>query len=268
MKKILVLLAVFMLLGELEEIKYQTVVYGENIKQYAIVKVLQNGNAYTKPCEDCICYITLTDNQNKKYLNNKLMQKLNEGLYGYNCNQQEIPLGNYIFFANCTSSLYTGGIAISDLNVKDNIIPPISNKTILPSCEKYDSCIPGLGNFYCMPDAITCSKDSLLEKLDSLINSILKLIDWLTSLNLGMIIPAIFFGIFDTLASVLLAPFIIMVGLFFTLFILFLLTMEMIAIGYVVFSAHPKNGFEYVTSWFVAHAKIMNVVKDIIFRIV
>ena len=263
MKPLIILLAIFMLLGELDEIDYQVVGYGEDIKQYALVREMKNGNEFIKPCTDCKCNITLTDNNHKKQVNNKGMTEKTTGLFTFLCSSQ-IPPGPYAFLANCTSASLGSGIVLSDLLVKDNSI--ITDDVGLPSCEAYKVCIPVIGRAYlnCFPDAIFCLKDSLWTALEKIWTPLVKLTDFIINIDLKTRLEGSLITLITAIGMIPFLIFAVPVILIGPFIILFFMLIELYAIGYTVFSAKPQNGFEWVTKWLGAHVKIVVAIKDIV----
>lgn len=253
-------------MGQLQAIEHQTVIYGDDIKQYALVNVMQNGNSFIKPCEDCICYISIMDNKNHRFVNNNLMHKVELGLYGYKALASEIPVGGYLFYANCTSALYTDGIEISDLIITDaTLIPNAENTSV--SCQQYDTCSglncigPGMG---CMTDKLSDLVSSIIDIGVSIKDLVLKfdIKTWITYAVSSIITGII--GIFMLPFTLILAPII----LFLPVMILLLIILEVCIMGYVVFTEHNKTGFGWVMAWANGHYLLINGLKNLIFRFI
>jgi len=84
MKKIISLLVVFLMMGQLSEIKEQKLKYGDYIQQIAIVNVVNNSISYTFLCEDCTATISVKKvSDNSNVLVNKNMTKIDVGMFGY-----------------------------------------------------------------------------------------------------------------------------------------------------------------------------------------
>lgn len=264
MKTPILLMVLFLFIGELQAIDHQTVTYGEDIKQYALTTVMQNGYSYVKPCEDCICYITVTNTKNKKFINAHLMNKLELGLYGYEAKASVLPPGPYRFLANCTSVLTTGGIEISDLMVTDNTLSN-ENNTNTVSCQAYDTCSglncigPGLG---CVSDKLTILSNSVITLVGNISNFLQKL----TRNGIINGIKLSFYALFVAPIALIITAILTPVALFMPLLILVFGLTEIFIIGYVVFTAKNNNAYEWVTSWAKGHYILVNSIKNFIFR--
>jgi len=77
------LLALTGFVSGFEEIESQKVAFNDNIRQFAIVRVVEGDVAYNKYCEDCNAYITLKDQYGRTIVDNETMLNLSVGLFGY-----------------------------------------------------------------------------------------------------------------------------------------------------------------------------------------
>ena len=160
-RQLAIILLIFMVMGQLSELKYQRVSYGADIKQYAVVqKVSVQGANYYIPCEDCTCTITVTDELNNVLVNGETCTNEENGLYtypltgsGYNI-KQLYSLKHY-----CISPTYGNGTVISSMEVAETTTPSltafadgdtVTDVTVWKTC-KYDteSWIPGLSFYAC-----------------------------------------------------------------------------------------------------------------------
>lgn len=104
--------------AQLEEIKSQTVRFGDMALQYAVVEVVQpNGNRYNRPCENCTANVTIWD-RNRVVVSNASMSETKRGLFGYTISPGSFEVGKVYFMrVYIASPTYGSGYSDSYFNV-------------------------------------------------------------------------------------------------------------------------------------------------------
>ena len=120
-----VVLLVALVMGQLSEIKYQSVSYGGQIKQYAVVnQVSAEGADYFIPCPDCDCNLTVVDSRDNLLVDNQPATDAGLGLFTYQMLGEGYTTGQqYTLTHFCTSPTYGAGGVRSLMEVATHDTP-------------------------------------------------------------------------------------------------------------------------------------------------
>ena len=136
--KALAVLIVFSLLAGLGVgqgvIVTQNVKLGDYVRQYALVEYSDNGAVYTVPCDDCSCYLSLSDADGVNYLYNQSMVKLENGLYGYR--SSSLTYGKlYTARFEAVSATYGSSVMFGEVQITDKSewVGPVNIASVSPS---------------------------------------------------------------------------------------------------------------------------------------
>lgn len=115
---------VFMIMGQISEIKNQQIYLGDNIKQYALIQYIDSGASYTDLCPDCTCSLDILNKVDGLILDDAVTTELSQGLFAYKTTSDYFSQSQtYHTIFNCTSVLYGSGLAYSQVDILDS--PPL-----------------------------------------------------------------------------------------------------------------------------------------------
>jgi hypothetical protein len=120
---IFIIFAIYLCIGQLSEVKEQTLSYGDYIQQLAIIHIINGSKDYYMICPDCKAYITVKKiSDNSIIISDKNMTLLDTGLFGYQAFPQDfLPNIPYRALVNTSSISYGSGIVLSEFIINQNI---------------------------------------------------------------------------------------------------------------------------------------------------
>lgn len=122
-KTAIFIVLIMVCMGEINEIEYQYVAFGEYIKQYAMVRVITGSDSVRIPCPDCVSYLTVYDSNRMKPIDYKPMEILDSkvGLWGYRLSSSELSYNTtYDVVFTTISPTYGNGSVPSQIYVTDH----------------------------------------------------------------------------------------------------------------------------------------------------
>ena len=141
-KVLYAILITFLVMGQLSEIKYQSVSYNGQIKQYAVVnEVSPEGADYFIVCPDCECNLTVTDSRDNVLVDNQPCTDEGLGLFTYRVEGVGYTMGQqYVLNHYCVSATKGEGGVNSIMTIAAYNTPALDtfNSDVSPSATEDD----------------------------------------------------------------------------------------------------------------------------------